>query len=116
MSCVEADAASAALVLGEGKRETCGLFLTEIALTELDSMEPSEQLVLKCAAIIGPMFTTELLFHILPTWTKAKMEKALNVLVRGRILKWLKAEKVAEDGSVSTEGSAASLEEECGKW
>ncbi|XP_064372472.1 adenylate cyclase type 10-like [Dromaius novaehollandiae] len=92
--------------------------LKEIALTELDSMEPSEQLVLKCAAIIGLMFTTELLFHILPTWTKAKMEKALNVLVRGRILKWLKAEKVAEDSSVSTKGSVASLEEECGaqKW
>uniref|UniRef100_A0A8B9SAV0 Orc1-like AAA ATPase domain-containing protein n=1 Tax=Apteryx owenii TaxID=8824 RepID=A0A8B9SAV0_APTOW len=104
VSCVEANAASPGLASGEGKREICGSFLTGIALAELDSMKPSEQMVLKCAAIIGPTFTTELLFHILPRWTRTKMNEALTVLVRGHILKWLNAEKVAEDSSKQSLG------------
>ncbi|XP_062457146.1 adenylate cyclase type 10-like [Rhea pennata] len=86
--------------------------LKGIALAELDSMKPSEQMVLKCAAILGPLFSTELLFHILPGWSRAKLNKALNALVRCNILKWLNAAKGAEESSVPTEGSGTSLEEE----
>ncbi|XP_062457159.1 adenylate cyclase type 10-like [Rhea pennata] len=86
--------------------------LKGIALAELDSMKPSEQMVLKCAAILGPLFSTELLFHILPGWSRAKLNKVLNALVRCNILKWLNAAKGAEESSVPTEGSGASLEEE----
>ncbi|XP_062457160.1 adenylate cyclase type 10-like [Rhea pennata] len=86
--------------------------LKGIALAELDSMKPSEQMVLKYAAILGPLFSTELLFHILPGWSRAKLNKALNALVRCNILKWLNAAKGAEESSVPTEGSGTSLEEE----
>ncbi|XP_062457208.1 adenylate cyclase type 10-like [Rhea pennata] len=86
--------------------------LKGIALAELDSMKPLEQMVLKCAAILGPLFSTELLFHILPGWSRAKLNKALNALVRCNILKWLNAAKGAEESSVPTEGSGTSLEEE----
>ncbi|XP_062457173.1 adenylate cyclase type 10-like [Rhea pennata] len=86
--------------------------LKGIALAELDSMKPSEQMVLKCAAILGPLFSMELLFHILPGWSRAKLNKALNALVRCNILKWLNAAKGAEESSVPTEGSGTSLEEE----
>ncbi|XP_062457207.1 adenylate cyclase type 10-like [Rhea pennata] len=86
--------------------------LKGIALAQLDSMKPSEQMVLKCAAILGPLFSTELLFHILPGWSRAKLNKALNALVRCNILKWLNAAKGAEESSVPTEGSGTSLEEE----
>ncbi|XP_062457255.1 adenylate cyclase type 10-like [Rhea pennata] len=86
--------------------------LKGIALAELDSMKPSEQMVLKCAAILGLLFSTELLFHILPGWSRAKLNKALNALVRCNILKWLNAAKGAEESSVPTEGSGTSLEEE----
>ncbi|XP_068786038.1 adenylate cyclase type 10-like, partial [Struthio camelus] len=88
--------------------------LKGIALAEVDSMKPSERMVLKCAAVIGPTFTTELLLRLLPRWTRTKMNKALNVLVRGNVLKWLNAGKVPEGSSVPAEGSATSLEEESG--
>ncbi|XP_068808647.1 adenylate cyclase type 10-like [Struthio camelus] len=88
--------------------------LKGIALAEVDSMKPSERMVLKCAAVIGPTFTTELLLRLLPRWTRTKMNKALNVLVRGNILKWLNAGKVPEGSSVPTKGPASSLEEESG--
>ncbi|XP_060089030.1 adenylate cyclase type 10-like [Heteronotia binoei] len=55
--------------------------LKGIALAELDNMSPSEQMVVKCAAIIGATFSTELLLHILPEWTKMKMNQTLAALV-----------------------------------
>ncbi|XP_067388626.1 adenylate cyclase type 10 [Emydura macquarii macquarii] len=61
--------------------------LKGIALAELDNMSPSEQMVVKCAAIIGLTFTTELLLHILPEWTKRKMNQTLAALVDSHIFK-----------------------------
>ncbi|CAI5776518.1 adenylate cyclase type 10 [Podarcis lilfordi] len=61
--------------------------LKGIALAELDNMNPSEQMVVKCAAIIGVTFSTELLFHILPEWTKMKMNQTLAALVESHIFK-----------------------------
>ncbi|KGL83667.1 Adenylate cyclase type 10, partial [Tinamus guttatus] len=91
--------------------------LKGIALTELDSMNFSEQMVLKCAAIIGPTFTTELLFHILPKWTRTKLNKILSVLVTCNILRWQNVKTVAEDSSVSTTWSATTQQEETDdKW
>ncbi|KAM8805413.1 adenylate cyclase type 10-like [Eudromia elegans] len=86
--------------------------LKGLALTELDSMNFSERMVLKCAAIIGPTFSTELLSHILPSWTRTKISKILNVLVKSNILRWQDARMVAEDSSLSTTWSATNLEEE----
>ncbi|XP_053102677.1 adenylate cyclase type 10 isoform X2 [Hemicordylus capensis] len=59
--------------------------LKGIALAELDNMTPSEQMVVKCAAVIGVTFETELLLHILPEWTKMKMNQTLATLVDSRI-------------------------------
>ncbi|KYO24355.1 adenylate cyclase type 10 isoform D [Alligator mississippiensis] len=61
--------------------------LKGIALAEIDNMSPSEQMVVKCAAVIGQNFTTELLFHILPEWTKNKMIQTLAALVEANIFK-----------------------------
>ncbi|XP_062457420.1 adenylate cyclase type 10-like, partial [Rhea pennata] len=121
----EASAAAACWRAGAGKeRRICAVrpgvdlqntvlppTLKGIALAELDSMKPSERMVLKCAAIIGRTFTPELLFHVLPRWTRTKMYKTLDVLVKGNLLKWLSADEVAEDGSVATKGSSSSLQE-----
>ncbi|XP_044295320.1 adenylate cyclase type 10 [Varanus komodoensis] len=59
--------------------------LKGIALAELDNMNPSEQMVVKCAAVIGVTFSTELLLHILPEWTKIKMTQTLAALVESHI-------------------------------
>ncbi|XP_019386392.1 PREDICTED: adenylate cyclase type 10 [Crocodylus porosus] len=61
--------------------------LKGIALAEIDNMSPSEQMIVKCAAVIGQNFTTELLFHILPEWTKNKMIQTLAALVEANIFK-----------------------------
>lgn len=50
-------------------------------------MNPSEQMVVKCAAVIGVTFTTEMLLYILPEWTKRKMYQTLAALVESRIFK-----------------------------
>ncbi|XP_054836317.1 adenylate cyclase type 10-like [Eublepharis macularius] len=72
--------------------------LKGIALAELDNMTPSEQMVVKCAAIIGVTFSTELLLHILPDWTKMKMNQTLAALVESRIFECFVEGKVQQSG------------------
>ncbi|XP_014638746.1 PREDICTED: adenylate cyclase type 10 [Ceratotherium simum simum] len=82
----------------EGSEEVCNLAsgvrlknlsppasLKEISLVQLDSMSPSHQMLVRCAAIIGLTFTTELLFEILPCWNMKMMIKALATLVESNI-------------------------------
>ncbi|XP_073214201.1 adenylate cyclase type 10 [Lepidochelys kempii] len=71
--------------------------LKGIALAELDNMSPSEQMVVKCAAIIGLTFTTELLLHILPEWTKRKMNQTLATLVDSHIFKCFNKRKDSQN-------------------
>ncbi|XP_078212463.1 adenylate cyclase type 10 isoform X2 [Callithrix jacchus] len=59
--------------------------LKEISLVQLDSMSVSHQMLVRCAAIIGMTFTTELLFEILPCWNMKMMIKALAILVDSNI-------------------------------
>ncbi|XP_001493803.3 adenylate cyclase type 10 isoform X1 [Equus caballus] len=59
--------------------------LKEISLVQLDSMSLSHQMLVRCAAIIGQTFTTELLFEILPCWNMKMMIKALATLVESNI-------------------------------
>ncbi|KAM7162914.1 adenylate cyclase type 10 [Macrochelys suwanniensis] len=81
--------------------------LKGIALAELDNMSPSEQMVVKCAAIIGLTFTTELLLYILPEWTKRKMNQTLAALVESHIFKCFNkrkdSQKVQSQDMPSTE-------------
>ncbi|XP_045402589.1 adenylate cyclase type 10 [Lemur catta] len=59
--------------------------LKEISLIQLDSMSLSHQMLVRCAAIIGLTFTTELLFEILPCWNMKMMIKALASLVESNV-------------------------------
>ncbi|XP_053461947.1 adenylate cyclase type 10 [Nycticebus coucang] len=59
--------------------------LKEISLVQLDSMSLSHQMLVRCAAIIGLTFTTELLFEILPCWNMKMMINALATLVESNI-------------------------------
>ncbi|XP_003414943.1 adenylate cyclase type 10 [Loxodonta africana] len=82
----------------EGNEEVCNIAggvrlknlsppasLKEISLVQLDSMSLSHQMLVRCAAIIGQTFTTELLFEILPCWNMKMMIKALATLVESNI-------------------------------
>ncbi|KAK1191010.1 ADCYA cyclase, partial [Pygoscelis papua] len=88
--------------------------LKEIALAQLDGMKPVKQMVLKFAAVTGPVFTTQLLSHILPAGVRHQMNCLLNELVSDNILKWLKNTGVPEDVQDPTEGPATSLQAESG--
>lgn len=63
----------------------CGFPPAEMSLVQLDSMSLSHQMLVRCAAIIGLTFTTELLFEILPCWNMKMMIKALATLVGSSI-------------------------------
>lgn len=101
---------------GTQKRETFCFFLTEIALAELDRITLMKQTVLKFAAIIGPVFTTQLLAHILPTCIRQQMNYLLDVLVGDNIIKWLKNTGVPRDVQDAREGPATSQQAGSGKW
>ena len=62
-----------------------GFLPAEISLVQLDSMSLSHQMLVRCAAIIGLTFTTELLFEILPCWDMKMMINALATLVESNI-------------------------------
>ncbi|XP_077695698.1 adenylate cyclase type 10-like [Eretmochelys imbricata] len=63
--------------------------LQEIAVAQLDSLSPSEQMAVKCAAVIGHTFTPELLLYILPEWTNKKMEETLMSLISSHVFEYV---------------------------
>ncbi|XP_063669050.1 adenylate cyclase type 10 isoform X5 [Pan troglodytes] len=63
-------------------------FLKEIAVSQLDQLSPEEQLLVKCAAIIGHSFHIDLLQHLLPGWDKNKLLQVLRALVGIHVLCW----------------------------
>lgn len=65
----------------------------EISLVQLDSMSLSHQMLVRCAAIIGLTFTTELLFEILPCWNMKMMIKALATLVESNVFDCFRSSK-----------------------
>ncbi|PKU27281.1 adenylate cyclase type 10-like [Limosa lapponica baueri] len=100
----------------EEARETCCCFLAEIALTQLDQMKPLKRMILKFAAVIGPVFTTQLLSYILPAGVRQQMNPLLDMLVSDKILKWLKTREALEDVQDPPERPATSWHAESGKW
>ncbi|XP_062408009.1 adenylate cyclase type 10-like [Sardina pilchardus] len=58
------------------------LTLKGMALAHLDQLLPNEQMVVKCAAIIGHTFTTQMLTHILPELTEDKLNATLVSLFK----------------------------------
>ncbi|KAL1769753.1 adenylate cyclase type 10 isoform X1 [Sigmodon hispidus] len=92
--------------VSEGRKEVCYLAsgvrlknlsppasLKEISLVQLDSMSLSHQMLVRCAAIIGLTFTTELLFEILPCWNMKSMIKALATLVESNVFDCFRSSK-----------------------
>ncbi|XP_033928991.1 adenylate cyclase type 10-like [Melopsittacus undulatus] len=71
--------------------------LKEIVLAQLDEVKPLEQTLLKFAAIIGPVFTTQLLLYILPSRMRHKMNTLLDSLVRDNMLKRIESTEEPED-------------------
>ncbi|XP_032297394.1 adenylate cyclase type 10-like [Coturnix japonica] len=83
--------------------------LKEIVLSELDRTTVlQKQMVLKLAAIIGPVFTTHQLVHILPSHVKHIMNLLLDALVKDNMLKWLKNTEKPEEMQGATGGLATS--------
>ncbi|XP_023383344.1 adenylate cyclase type 10-like [Pteropus vampyrus] len=62
--------------------------LKEVAVSQLDQLSPEEQLLIKCAAVIGHSFHIDLLQHLLPSWDKHKLLKVLRALVAIHVLRW----------------------------
>ncbi|XP_062908670.1 adenylate cyclase type 10-like [Mobula hypostoma] len=65
---------------------TIPLTLKGIALAQLDRMNTTEQVVVKCASIIGHTFTTKMLRYILPEGAEQKLNQSLISLVKSRTL------------------------------
>uniref|UniRef100_A0A8C3RQ88 Guanylate cyclase domain-containing protein n=1 Tax=Chelydra serpentina TaxID=8475 RepID=A0A8C3RQ88_CHESE len=89
----------------------------EIAVVQLDSLSPSEQMAVKCAAVIGHTFTPELLLYVLPEWTTKKMEETLTSLINSHVFEYFGKETSATQAVGSYVGAAApsfSLQEELG--
>lgn len=63
-------------------------FPLEIAVNQLDHLSPEEQLLVKCAAVIGHSFHIDLLQHLLPGWGKHKLLQVLRALVDTHVLRW----------------------------
>ncbi|XP_027457479.1 adenylate cyclase type 10-like isoform X10 [Zalophus californianus] len=62
--------------------------LKEVAINQLDQLSPEEQLLIKCAAVIGHSFHIDLLQHLLPGWNKNKLLQVLRALVDIHVLCW----------------------------
>ncbi|KAK2521055.1 Adcy10 [Columba livia] len=61
-----------------------------------------------------PVFTAQMLSHIVPAADRHKVNYLLDTLVRKNILKWLKITEVPEDAQDPTEGPATSVQAEAG--
>ena len=57
-----------------------------MVLTRIDHMSAMEQMVLKCAAILGTSFTRTMLQAIVPTYTQTSFHAALNTLAEAGII------------------------------
>ena len=84
-------------------------FSSEIAVNQLDQLNPEEQSLVKCAAVIGHSFHIDLLQHLLPGWSENKLLEVLKDLVDIHVLRWcskgqeLPAETMLVPSSVETE-------------
>lgn len=78
-------------------------------MNQLDQLNPEEQSLVKCAAVIGHSFHIDLLQHLLPGWSENKLLEVLKDLVDIHVLRWcskgqeLPAETMLVSSSVETE-------------
>uniref|UniRef100_A0A8D1H990 Guanylate cyclase domain-containing protein n=1 Tax=Sus scrofa TaxID=9823 RepID=A0A8D1H990_PIG len=89
-------------------------FSSEIAVNQLDQLSSEEQLLVKCAAVIGHSFHIDLLQRLLPGWGKSKLLQVLRALVDIHVLHWCNQsqELSLRFASISDAGSPLRLQEE----
>ncbi|XP_075465688.1 adenylate cyclase type 10 [Ascaphus truei] len=75
--------------------------LRGIALAQLDHMTAAEQMVVKCAAVIGQTFSTVLLMHILPKGSEWKLSQTLRSLVKANMLECALRAKKQDESTVT---------------
>ena len=60
--------------------------VTGMVLTRIDHMSATEQMVLKCAAVLGTSFTRTMLKAIVPNYSPSSFHSALNTLAQAGIV------------------------------
>lgn len=74
-----------------------------MVLTRIDHMSPSEQMTLKCAAVLGLSFSRPMLENIIPNCNPHAFHKSLNVLAEAGIIECAIAAEVRNlDADMST--------------
>lgn len=87
----------------------------KIAVNQLDQLSPEEQLLVKCAAVIGHSFHTALLQHLLPSWDKNKLCQVLRALVGIYMLCWFSKSQELPDEPILAPSSIGIIEQSKGK-
>ena len=77
--------------------------VTGMVLTRIDHMSPSEQMTLKCAAVIGLSFSRTMLENVIPNCNPRAFHKSLNVLAEAGIIECAIAAEVRDmNADIST--------------
>lgn len=87
----------------------------EIAVNQLDRLSPEEQLLVKCAAVIGHSFHTDLLQHLLPSWGKNKPCQVLRALVDIHVPCWFNKSQELPAEPILAPSSIEIIEQSKGK-
>ena len=70
--------------------------VTGMVLTRIDHMSPSEQMTLKCAAVVGMSFSRTMLENVIPNCNPHTFHKSLNVLAEAGIIECAIAAEVRD--------------------
>ena len=70
--------------------------VTGMVLTRIDHMSPSEQMTLKCAAVVGLSFSRTMLENVIPNCNPHTFHKSLNVLAEAGIIECAIAAEVRD--------------------
>jgi adenylate cyclase 10 len=70
--------------------------VTGMVLTRIDHMSPSEQMTLKCAAVVGMSFSRTMLKSVIPNCNPYTFHKSLNVLAEAGIIECAIAAEVRD--------------------
>ena len=70
--------------------------VTGMVLTRIDHMSPSEQMTLKCAAVVGMSFSRTMLENVIPNCNPHTYHKSLNVLAEAGIIECAIAAEVRD--------------------
>ena len=70
--------------------------VTGMVLTRIDHMSPSEQMTLKCAAVVGMSFSRAMLESVIPNCNPHTFHKSLNVLAEAGIIECAIAAEVRD--------------------